>query len=108
LRHSTNPGIQEAIRIEKENLTTSEKDVQYFITNQPSETWTATGILNRILLHWDTETGVFGIKDNTFQYDKVRYFSISGAQSHVALLNIAWNCLSAKVFKQYWERFNEM
>ncbi|MGD9505270.1 MAG: hypothetical protein AB7W37_10170, partial [Syntrophobacteraceae bacterium] len=56
----------------------------------------------RILLHWDTETGVFGVKDNTFQEDKVRYKSLSGATSHVSLLNVAWNCLSAPVFDGYW------
>jgi hypothetical protein len=103
LRHSTYPGIKEAVMIEKTNLTTFETDRQYFITSQSPKTWSASEILARILLHWDTETGVFGIKDNTFQEDKVRYFSLAGALSHVSLLNMAWNCLSATVFQRYWE-----
>ena len=80
-----------------------EKDKQYFITNRLSDEWTAPEILGRILLHWDTETGVFGIKDNTFHEDKVRYLSLAGAMSHVALLNASWNCLSAPIFNEYWE-----
>ena len=103
LRHSTYPGIREAFMIGKRNLTTSEKDRQYFITSRSSNTWTAPEILSRILLHWDTETGVFGIKDNTFCEDKVRYSSLAGTRSHVALLDVAWNCLSARVFKRYWK-----
>jgi hypothetical protein len=70
-------------------------DLQYFITNRPPKAWDAQSVLDRILLHWDTETGVFGIKDNTFHEDKVRYKSIKEAMSHVSLLNIAWDCLSA-------------
>jgi len=79
-----------------------EKDMQYFITNRPSNAWTSESVLQRILLHWDTETGVFGIKDNTFHEDKVRYKTIAGALSHVSLLNMAWDCLSAPIFEQYW------
>ena len=102
MRQSTYPGIQEAFMVEKENLSTSEKDIQYFITNRPSTTWTACEVLDRVLWHGDTETGVFGIKDNTFQEDKDRYFSLKGAFSHVSLSNIAWNCLSAPAFSSHW------
>ena len=64
---------------------------------------TTSEILDRVLLHWDTETGVFGIKDNTFREDKVRYFSLAGVRSRVAILNIARNCLSTQVFKPFWD-----
>ena len=103
LRHSNYPGITEGFMILKENLVTEEKDTQYFVTNRPTKDWTAEQVLERVLLHWDTETGVFGIKDNTFHEDKIRYFSVAGAMSHVALLNISWNCLSAHVFENYWK-----
>lgn len=102
LSYSSHPGIQEGFRIEKTNLMTSEKDCQLFITNRPAIQWGHESILNRILLHWDTETGVFGIKDNTFQEDKVRYKTVAGAMGHVAMLNVAWNCLYAPVFESYW------
>jgi hypothetical protein len=102
LRHAVYPGVQEGFMIEKINLVSSETDRQFFISNRPSAEWDGQAILNRILLHWDTETGVFGIKDNTFQEDKVRYKSLNGAMSHVSLLNFAWNCLSAPVFEDYW------
>lgn len=102
LCHALYPGIQEGFVIEKTNLESKETDLQYFITNRPQRDWDAKSVLNRIRLHWDTETGVFGIKDNTFHEDKVRYRSINGAMSHVSLLNIAWDCLSAPVFEQYW------
>ena len=102
LCHAVYPGIQEGFAIRKTNLKSKETDLQYFITNRPPSDWDAKSVLDRILLHWDTETGVFGIKDNTFHEDKVRYRSISGAMAHVSLLNIAWNCLSAPVFEQYW------
>ena len=88
--------------VEKENVFTSERDIQYFIANRPSIAWTAREVLDRILLHWDTEAGVFGVKDNTFQEDKARYLSLKGAHSHVALLNTAWNCLSAPIFNPHW------
>jgi hypothetical protein len=78
-------------------------ELQYFITNRPPKAWDARSVLDRILLHWDTETGVFGIKDNTFHEDKVRYMSVNGVMSHVSLLNFAWDCLSAPVFGQYWK-----
>lgn len=103
LCHAVYPGIQEGFVIQKTNLTTMGKDMQYFITNRPSNAWTAESVLQRILLHWDTETGVFGVKDNTFHEDKVRYKTIAGALSHVSLLNMAWDCLSAPVFEQYWQ-----
>lgn len=102
LRHSNYPGIKEAFVILKKNLITGEEDTQYFITNRPAGDWTGQQVLERVLLHWDTETGVFGIKDNTFKEDKVRYFSVAGAMSHVGSLNVAWNCLSAPVFDNYW------
>lgn len=102
LQHAVYPGIQEGFVVEKTNLETQETDLQYFITNRPSRVWEAQDILERILLHWDTETGVFGIKDNTFHEDKVRYKTIRGAMAHVSLLNSSWNSLSAPVFKQYW------
>jgi hypothetical protein len=75
---------------------------QYFITNRPPHSWSAQSVLERILFHWDTETDVFSVKDNTFQEDKIRYRSLAGAMSHVALLNIAWDSLAAPVFEQYW------
>jgi len=103
LRYALYPGIQEAFMIEKKNLESSEIDRQFFISNRPSDDWDGLSILNRILLHWDTETGVFGIKDNTFQEDKVRYKSLKGAMSHVSLLNLSWNCLSAPVFEEFWK-----
>lgn len=102
LRHAVYPGIQEGFVVEKTNSATMETDRQHFITNRPPQDWDCQSILDRILLHWDTETGVFGVKDNTFQEDKVRYKSLSGATSHVSLLNFAWNCLSAPVFEGYW------
>jgi len=103
LYHAVYPGIQEGFVIQKTNLRTLEEDLQYFITNRPPKSWDAQSVLDRILLHWDTETGVFGIKDNTFHEDKVRYKSINGAMSHVSLLNIAWCCFSAPIFEQYWK-----
>ncbi len=102
LRHALYPGIQEGLVVHKTDSAASETDRQYFITNRPPLAWDAQSILNRILLHWDTETGVFGVKDNTFQEDKIRYKSIDGAMSHVLLLNFAWNCLAAPVFEDYW------
>ena len=102
LCHAVYPRIQEGFAIQKTNLKSKETDLQYFITNRPQRDWDAKSVLDRILLHWDTETGVFGIKDNTFHEDKVRYRSINGAMSHVSLLNFAWDCLSAPVFEQYW------
>jgi len=103
LSHGEVSGIKEAFYIQKEHCLTLEKDQQYFITNRPSSEWSGSEIIDRILLHWDTETGVFGIKDQTFHEDKVRYFSVAGAMSHVALLNIAWNCLEAPVFSSFWK-----
>nr|CBX30861.1 unknown protein [uncultured Desulfobacterium sp.] len=102
LHHAVYPGIQEGFVIQKTNLRSLEEDLQYFITNRPPKVRDAQSVLDRILLHRDTETGVFGIKDNIFHEDKVRYKSISGAMPHVSLLNIAWDCLSSPVFEQYW------
>jgi len=104
LRHALYPGIREGFAVEKTNLVSGETDRQFFITNLPSQHWDARSVLDRILLHWDTETGVFGVKDNTFREDGVRYKSIEGATSHVSLLNFAFNCLSAPVFGGYWRR----
>lgn len=103
LRHALYPGIKEGFVVQKTNMTSRETDRQYFIANRPPEAWTGESVLNRILLHWDVETGVFGVKDNTFREDKVRYKSIQGAMSHVSLLNFACNCLSAPVFEGYWK-----
>jgi hypothetical protein len=103
LCYAVYPGIQEGFVVRKTNMKSSETDLQYFITNRLPKDWDANSIIGRILLHWDTETGVFGIKDNTFCEDKVRYQSINGAMSHVSLLNFAWNCLSAPVFEKYWK-----
>lgn len=104
LKYTSYPGIKEGLVIKKTNLETHEIDLQYFITNRPPEDWDAKSILDRILLHWDTETGVFGIKDNTFHEDRARYQTIEGVKGHVACLNIAWNCLSAPILEQYWLR----
>lgn len=103
LRYAVYPGIQEGFIIEKTDLDTLETDRQFFISNRPPGNWTAQSVLNRVLLHWDTETGVFGIKNNTFHEDKVRYKSVIGAMAHVALLNLAWNCLSAPIFIGFWK-----
>ncbi|MCP4670882.1 MAG: hypothetical protein GY857_06215 [Desulfobacula sp.] len=103
LRYDVYAGIQEGFMIEKTNLESQEKDRQFFISNRPSNEWSAQCVLDRALLHWDTETGVFGIKDNTFQEDKVRYKLIEGATAHVALLNVAWNGLYAPVFDSFWQ-----
>ncbi len=103
LCHAVYPGIKEGFVIRKTDLKSSETYLQYFITNRRQKEWDAQSVLNRILLHWDTETGVFGIKDNTFCEDKVRYRSVSGTMSHVCLLNFSWNCLSAPVFEKYWK-----
>ena len=103
LCHAVYPGIQEGFVVQKTDLETGKIDLQHFITNRPPFEWDSRTILERIRLHWDTETGVFGIKDNTFHEDKVRYKSLNGASSHVSLLNIAWNCLSAPAFEQYWK-----
>lgn len=102
LRQAVYPGIQEGFVVRKTNMETLESDLQYFITNRPPKAWDSQMVLDRILLHWDTETGVFGIKDNTFHEDKVRYGSLQGAMAHVSLLHIAWDGLSAPVFERYW------
>jgi hypothetical protein len=102
LCHAIYPGIQEGFVIEKTNLSSLEVDMQYFITNRPAKDWNSQQVLGGILPHWDTETGVFGIKDNTFHEDRVRYKTVRGVMSHVSLLDIAWNCLSAPVFEPYW------
>ena len=101
LYHSVYPGIREGSVIQKTDLRSLKTDMQYFITDRPPKAWNAQSVLNRILLHRDTGTGVSGIRDNTFREDKVRYRSVNGAMSHVSLLSFAWNCLSAPVFKRY-------
>lgn len=103
LRYAVYPGIREGFAVEKTNLETGETDRQLFVTNRPARQWDARSVLDRILLHWDTETGVFGVKDNTFCEDKARYKSVKGAMSHVSLLNFACNCLSAPIFEGYWK-----
>ena len=54
------------------------------------------------MLHWDTETGVFGVKDRTFDEDAVRYKHLGGATAHVVLLNTVMNALWAPVFTAWW------
>ncbi len=102
LKHAVHPGIEEGFLVPKTDLATLETDRQLFVSNRASGGWDAEAILKRILLHWDIETGVFGIKDNTFREDGVRYKSVDGATAHVSLLDMAWNCLSAPVFDDYW------
>ena len=63
-------------------------------------------IINRILLHWDTETGTFGTKDNHFSEDKVRYKSIQGAKAHVMMLNSVCNLFWAPAFENYWKNLS--
>ncbi len=102
LRHTIYPGVKEGVMVLKTNLDTLETDRQFFISNRPSHEWNSEAVLNRILLHWDTETGVFGVKDNPFQEDRARYKSVNGAMAHVSMLNLAWNCLSAPMFEGFW------
>ena len=96
------PGIREAIIIEKKDLNTDKSDLQYFISSYPSELWSCSERLERALLHWDTETGIFGVRDITYDEDRVRYKTMEGASSHVFLLNLAINCLYAPAFKNFW------
>jgi hypothetical protein len=102
LKDSLYPGIREGIVIEKNNLDSGKKELQYFICSYPDNLWSCSERLERALLHWDTETGIFGVKDITFNEDRVRYKTIEGANSHVTLLNIANNCLYAPVFRNFW------
>jgi len=99
----TYPGIKEAFVIEKTNLETQSVQLQYFMTSYPPSFWSSTEIIDRILLHWDIETGIFGTKDNIFHEDKVRYKSLEGAKAHVTLLNSVCNTLWAPVFDSYWK-----
>ncbi len=103
LQYSNYPGISEAFVIIKTNLQTNQSDKQYFITNRLPDEWSCSDILKRILLHWEIETGIFGVKDRTFLEDQVRYSNINGAMSHVSLLNFSWNCLSAPKFQHFWK-----
>jgi len=96
-------GVKEAFVIEKTNLKTGENILQYYLTNYPSPLWKSDEILQRILLHWDTETGIFGTKDNYFLEDSVRYKSLDGTIAHVALLNFVCNFYWAPLFQPYWE-----
>lgn len=102
VKFSGYPGISEAVCVEKINLTTQHAELQYFITSFPCQNWISPQILERILLHWDTETGTFGTKDNVFHEDNVRYKSLQGAKSHVSLLNCVCNSFWAPVFDSYW------
>ena len=63
-------------------------------------------IINRILLHWDTETGTFGTKDNHFSEDKVRYKSIQGAKDHVMMVYYVCNLFWAPAFENYWKNLS--
>ncbi len=102
LCHAIYPGIEEGVMVPKTDLDSLETDRQFFVSNRPSKEWSSKAILERILLHWDIETGVFGVKDGTFGEDRVRYKSVEGATAHVSMLNLAWNCLSAPVFESFW------
>jgi len=44
------------------------------------------------------ETGVFGVEDNTFAEDAVRYKHLGGATAPVILLNTVGNSLWAPAF----------
>jgi len=72
------------------------------VTSYPRAAWESAEILERILRHWDTETGVFGVKDHTFGEDGVRYKHLKGATAHVVLLNTVMNCLWAPAFSAFW------
>ena len=85
------------------NLDTQHCENQYFITSQLPLNWNPQEIIERILLHWDTETGTFGTKDNIFFEDRVRYKSIDGTKAHVALLNFTCNAFWAPAFDSYWQ-----
>ena len=102
LKFSGYPGVTEAFVIDKTNLDTQHIETQYFISSYPSSNWNAENIINRILLHWDTETGTFGTKDHHFSEDKVRYKSIQGAKSHVMMLNSICNLFWAPALENYW------
>ncbi len=95
--------IQEGFVVVKTDLNLGEINEQYYIINRPKQEWNSADVVNRILLHWETETGVFGIKDRTLKEDDIRYFSINGAMSHVSLLNFSWNCLSTPIFNELWK-----
>jgi len=90
LCHSVYPGIREGSVIEKTDPNSLKTDLRYFITNRPAGAWDSQSVPDRILLHRDTGTGVSGIRDNTFDEDRVRCRSVSGAMSHVSLLNSAF------------------
>ena len=103
LRFASFPGITEAFVVEKKSAEASAvPELQYYITSYPRVAWRASDILERILLHWDTETGVFGVKDGTFDEDAVRYKYLEGAMAHVVLLNTVMNCLWAPVLAAWW------
>jgi len=80
----------------------AEPERQYYITSYPRAAWEGAEILERILLHWDTETGVFGVKDHTFDEDGVRYKPLQGAMAHVVWLNTVMNYLWAPAFAAFW------
>ena len=84
------------------NTEGAQPELQYYVTSYPCASWTCAAILERILLHWDTETGVFGVKDGTFDEDAVRYKHLGGATAHVMLLNTVMNCLWAPALAPLW------
>ena len=59
-------------------------------------------MLERILLHWDTETGIFGVKDRTLREDTSRYAHVEGAMARSVLDNTLCNLLRAPVFDSFW------
>lgn len=97
------PGATEAFVIDKTNLDTQNLEPQYFISSYLASNWKSKEIIERVLLHWDTETGTFGAKDNHFDEDKVRYKSLQGAKAHVMLLNSVCNTFWSPIFENYWE-----
>jgi hypothetical protein len=67
------------------NLDSGKKELQYFICSYPDKLWSYSERLERALLHWDTETGIFGVKDITFNEDRVRYKTIECNQNRTKL-----------------------
>lgn len=97
------PGLREVIIVEKGQDHEQKTELQYFLSSYSPSAWIAKEILARILLHWDTETGVFSVKDRVFQEDKARYRHISGANARIRLNNVAFNLLNAPLFQCFWE-----
>lgn len=95
-------GIRDVVIVDKTDLSDNSTDRQYFVTSYPSQAWSCKEMLERILLHWDTETGIFGVKDRTFSEDKARYASVEGAMARTFVDNVACNFLRAPVFESFW------